>query len=173
MPLRSPWQHTLKHAPSFPERLDDDFSAISIRTRLPAAGLIDQNVRADDLDVRLVFRTPRTAHLGLPVDDSGFDLRLEFLDFADLRYDGLTYCLSPMIGKTFSPLCQKLGLSLDVGRMSFGNHHQLGKDPGDLPDVFVADGVFQDAGSDLLYILKPHAKLSILSDPRIELFRLP
>lgn len=170
----APWNDTLKHQASFPARLDDEYSMVSILRHVPAQDLIDQPLVQKTVAIRLVLRHQRTNNAPWSTQDV-LDYRLEFLDLPGAYDPGLCYTLCPGYFLTIETLATQVHVISSENNpiVIAGNDKRITQDPGDLPGVMVSDGEIHKAPLDHLRTLPRHHLMAIFANPDIEVFRIP
>lgn len=164
------WGRVLRHTPDFPDRLDDEFSFLSIRKILPFCTMAPCN---DDrlTSARIVFRreyprrTLSTSHMSVFVRIEVFDLPdgISARKEVPIRQDFIHIITSEAV---------RAGLSAAIPSFVC-THDLLAPDPGDLSGHLVLDADLWGASIHNIAKASNHKLLSLSGSTDIELLRMP
>jgi len=172
IPPSSAWTRELVRRESFPARLDDEFSFLSILRRDPAKRWLKDPRLPRSLEVRITFRRAEPRPSGF------FSRQRPTVDFR-IEFHGISHAVG---------LDDKLQLSTTTGveiflvasrallkpntKLTFAQDRHAAPDPGDLPGVWVIDGGLETLLHDPLKQASNHALMSLSARTDIELLRI-
>lgn len=167
------WAREIVHRGSFPERLDDEFSFLSILRTDPSERWLQDPRLPKTLDVRITFRRAEARPSGFfSRKRPTVDFRIEMHGVA--REIGLAdkLQLSGTVGQEVIAAATEACLQ-PGNKLRFADDHESAPDPGDLPGVWVIDGNIETQVANPLAQASNHALMSLSTRADIELLRLP
>jgi hypothetical protein len=168
------WGQCLRHEPSFPARLDDEFSFLSIRLRLPMNEIAIGHETCP-ANLRIVYRREYPQHR-LSRRQLLLDIRVEVFDLPSNTPDDAELPIQISLIDRIREETIRAGLCRELpetGLPDFISKAKLAPDPGDLAGHLVFDATVFGASFYNLEHVSNHKLLALKGRQDIELLRLP
>jgi len=169
------WGQCLRHEPSFPARLNDEFSFLSIRLRLPMNEIAIGHETCP-ASLRIVYRREYPQHR-LSRRQLLLDIRVEVFDLPPSTPDDAELPIQISLIDRIREETIRAGLSRELPEIALPDvicdQPRFAPDPGDLPGHLVLDANSIGASFYNLEHVSNHKLLTLKGRQDIELLRLP